>query len=253
MSRWCCTRRRKSNDIRPVLHRKYKMKIHYLQHVTFEGPGIILKWAESKGYSVTATRFFRGDDPPLMEDFDLLIIMGGPMGVYDEHKFPWLAEEKQFISETINKKRKVLGICLGAQLIASALGAKVYPNAQKEIGWFPVKLTEAGKSSGFFTGFQEIFSAFHWHGDTFDLPEGAHRLAESEACRNQAFAYGSNVLALQFHLEVERENIELLVKNCGSELHGAPFIQSADQMLMINYEFDQIRNNMLRILDRMER
>ncbi len=116
------------------------MRIHYFQHVPFENPGSIQQWVESHGHSSSITQFFHDDALPRIEDVDFLIILGGPMGVYDQNLFPWLAKEKSFISEAIRQKKKVLGICLGAQLIASALGARVYPNAQKEIGWFPLKI-----------------------------------------------------------------------------------------------------------------
>jgi GMP synthase-like glutamine amidotransferase len=112
-------------------------------------------------------------------------------------------------------------------LIASALGARVYPNTQKEIGWFPVKKTSAGSSSNLFGKLPERFMAFHWHGDTFDLPAGAEWLAESDACRHQAFTYRAAVLGLQFHLEAEAANIDLLIEHCGHEIMQAPFIQPA--------------------------
>jgi GMP synthase (glutamine-hydrolysing) len=178
--------------------------------------------------------------------------MGGPMGVENENKFPWLIKEKDFISETIRRNKKVLGICLGAQLIASALGAKVYPNAQKEIGWFPVRVTPDGKLSSLFKNIPQQFTAFHWHGDTFDLPVGARWLAESEACRHQAFSFDKHVLGLQFHLKVERHNVELLVQNCENELQKVPFIQSAESMLNAKHCFDEIHQNMDHILDRLE-
>jgi GMP synthase-like glutamine amidotransferase len=228
------------------------MRIQYFQHVPFEGLGTIRHWAESKNHTITVTRFFRGEKPPAIEEIDWLMIMGGSMGVYDEKEFPWLGEEKKYIIDAIRRGRKVLGICLGAQLIASALGAKVYPNHQKEIGWFPIGLTEKGKKSKIFAGLPEQFLAFHWHGDTFDLPEGSHRLAGSGACKNQAFIYENNVLALQFHLEVERENIELLIKNCDNELRKAPYIQSTEQMLEAKNAYDDIQKIMFQILNQME-
>lgn len=228
------------------------MNIHYFQHIPFEGLGSIQQWTESHDHTLSVTQFFRDDAFPKIEDIDWLIVMGGPMGVYDENIFPWLVKEKEFISEAIRQNKKVLGICLGAQLIASALGAKVYPNAQKEIGWFPVRVTPDGKSSSFFKNIPQQFTAFHWHGDTFDLPEGARLLAESEACKHQAFSFDNHVLGLQFHLEVERNSVELLVQNCGNELQDAKFIQSAESMLNTNHYFDGIRQSMYHILDRLE-
>jgi GMP synthase-like glutamine amidotransferase len=227
------------------------MKIHYFQHVPFEGLGTIQQWIEFQGHSLSVTQFFRNSTFPKIEDIDWLIVMGGPMGVYDEKIFPWLIKEKEFISEAIRQNKKVLGICLGAQLIASALGAKIYSNTQKEIGWFPLNLTPDGKSSNLFKNISQQFTAFHWHGDTFDLPKEAHLLAESEACKHQAFSFGRYVLGLQFHLEVERNNVESLIQNCGNELQKKPFIQSAESMLNANHYFDGIRKNMYYILDRL--
>jgi GMP synthase-like glutamine amidotransferase len=237
---------------RPKNENRISMRIHYFQHVPFEGLGTIQNWIESHGHSLSITQFFHDDTLPKIDDIDWLIIMGGPMGVYDESTFPWLVKEKEFISEAIRQNKKVLGICLGAQLIASALGAKVYPNVQKEIGWFPVNLTETGKKSPLFKSFPEQIEVFHWHGDTFFLPEGARCLAESEACKHQAFSFEKHVLGLQFHLEVERNNVELLVQNCGNELHKAPFIQSAESMLNTHHYFDGIRQSMYHVLDRLE-
>jgi GMP synthase (glutamine-hydrolysing) len=228
------------------------MRIHYFQHVPFEGLGTIQQWIESQGHSLGVTQFFRNSTFPKIEDIDLLIVMGGPMGVYDKNKFPWLIKEKEFISEVIGKNKKVLGICLGAQLIASALGAKVYPNTQKEIGWFPLNLTPDGKSSSLFKNISQQFTAFHWHGDTFDLPKEAHWLAKSEACKHQAFSFGKYVLGLQFHFEVERNNVESLIQNCGNELKTGPFIQSAESMLNANHYFDGIHQDKYHILSRLE-
>lgn len=228
------------------------MRIHSFQHVPFEGLGIIQQWAESSGHTITVTEFFHSDKLPKIEEIDWLIVMGGPMGVYDEKMNPWLREEKQFITHAIQQQRKVLGICLGAQLVASALGANVYSNSQKEIGWYLVQLTSDGKRSKFFYNFPGRFTAFHWHGDTFDLPKGAQWLAKSEACKYQAFSLGNNVLGLQFHLEVAQEHVELLIQNCGRELQKGPFIQTADSMRKAEYYYVEIHKCMNQILDRFE-
>ena len=148
--------------------------------------------------------------------------MGGPMGVYDESVYPWLAEEKAFIKQIIAQNKPVLGICLGAQLIAEVLGAHVRKNDQREIGFFP--LTGDGKI------FPAEFMAFHWHGDTFGIPDGAVHLASSAACKNQAFIYRDKVLALQFHLETTDESLLSLYEHCQNEITGGPFIQTLEKM-----------------------
>jgi GMP synthase (glutamine-hydrolysing) len=188
--------------------------------------------------------------PPKLDDIDWLIIMGGPMGAYEENLYPWLAAEKRFIGQAIKQGIKVLGICLGAQLIAAAIGAKVYPNAHKEIGWFPINLTKDGKTSKLFRGLPAEIIAYHWHGDTFDLPFGAKHLAESTACKNQAFSYKNHVLALQFHLDVRKDNIEEWVQSGAEELIEAPYIQTAGEMLSPDKRFAVIEKHMGQVLDR---
>ncbi len=207
------------------------MRLHYIQHVPFEGLGYIENWAKKKGALISVTKIYENPDFPKTESFDFLVIMGGPMSVYEEEKYPWLVEEKKFIEKAIKENKPVLGICLGAQLIANVLGAKVYPGKYKEIGWFPVKLRGEAESAKVFSGFPKEFMAFHWHGDTFDIPKGALWVAESGACPHQAFVYNDRVVALQFHLEPVKENIENLIKNCSHELIKAPYIQSAEEML----------------------
>jgi GMP synthase-like glutamine amidotransferase len=198
------------------------MKIHWLQHVPFEGLGCIEPWLEEQKYKVTCTRFWAGDIFPDIGNVDGLIVMGGPMGVYDEAIYPWLAAEKAFIKEIIAQDKPVLGICLGAQLIAEALGAKVSKNAHREIGFF--LLTGDG------TLLPGTFTAFHWHGDTFGIPAGAAHLASSKATVNQAFLYKDNVLALQFHLETTEESLMSLYENAKDEISEAPSIQTLAEM-----------------------
>jgi len=200
------------------------MHIHWLQHVSFEGLGCIEPWLAAKGHTVTCTRFWTGEILPATETVDGLIVMGGPMGVYDEALYPWMAAEKAFIKKIIAQNIPVLGICLGAQLIAEVLGAKVWKNNQREIGFFPV--TGDGKL------FPLEFTAFHWHGDTFGIPAGAKHLASSAATENQAFIYKNNVLALQFHLETTEESLMSLCENCAGEITGGLFVQTIDEMRM---------------------
>ncbi|MGV8056959.1 MAG: type 1 glutamine amidotransferase [Smithellaceae bacterium] len=225
------------------------MRIHYFQHVPYEGLGNIEGWIKSKNYALSATRFYAADPLPKLNEIDWLIIMGGPMGAYEDKKYPWLAAEKSFIEESIKAGKKVLGICLGAQLIASVLGAKVYPHIHREIGWFPLKLTDEGIESKVFQGFPAELLAFHWHGDTFNFPRGAARLAETTACRNQAFAYNNQAIGLQFHLDCTQENVQQLIENCSSELVNDPYIQTPEQMLRPVTEFEKIKKYMYKMLD----
>jgi GMP synthase-like glutamine amidotransferase len=205
------------------------MRAHYFQHVPFEGLGSIEPWLTVNGYQVTATRFFESAEVPAPDAIDLLIIMGGPMSVNDEDTVPWLVREKQFVRSFIDTGKPVLGICLGAQLIASALGARVFPNHVKEIGWFPIHAVGSGAGSVF--SFPPSETVFHWHGETFDLPPGAIQLARSQACENQAFQLGKRIIGLQFHLETTPISARELVSHCRDELIPSRFVQTEEQIL----------------------
>lgn len=197
------------------------MHIHIFMHVPFEGPGCIPDWISSKAHEVTYTHWYQHTTPPTATDFDFLIVMGGPMGIHDESEYPWLAVEKAIIRQTIHDNKPVLGICLGAQLIAHVLGAKVYANERKEIGWYPVQFSPSSPVKAF----PQELVVFHWHGDTFDLPVGASGFAASAATSNQAFVYNEKVIALQFHFEVTHESLESMVAHGEEELVAAPYVQ----------------------------
>ena len=201
------------------------MRIHYVQHVPFEDWANVGPWMAAKGHSVSCTRLFNDEPLPDPADFDWLVVMGGPMNIYEHDAYPWLAREKAFLAETISRERAVLGICLGAQLIADVLGGPVSRNAHLEIGWFDVELTEAGRSHPIFAGFPEVFPAFHWHGDAFTIPPGAAHAASTPGCANQAFIHGNRVVGLQFHIESSEESVEHLLKNCADEMTPGPYVQ----------------------------
>jgi GMP synthase (glutamine-hydrolysing) len=229
------------------------MKLHFLQHVPFEDIAHIQNWADRRSITVSKTALYSGDQFPFIDDFDVLVVMGGPMNIYQHRQFPWLTPEKLFIEKAISASKPVLGICLGAQLIADVAGAKVYPNKHKEIGFFDIERTTQDGNSDLFKSISENFCAFHWHGETFDLPAGTTALAQSEICKNQAFQLGDRVLGLQFHLESTPASIGKLMRNCGDELIDAPYIQSAEKMqtmvdktLSINPLMDTIMENLIK-------
>ncbi len=229
------------------------MRIHYIQHVHFETPANIFKWASSKGYRIDGTKLFLKEQLPDPDNFDFLIVLGGPMGVYDDKEFPWLKEEKLFIEKSIKYGKKILGICLGAQLIADVLGGKVYKNRFKEIGWFDLKLTPEGKRSKFFSILPDTFTGFHWHGDTFDIPEGAVHTVRSEACENQAFVYDGRIVGLQFHLETDKKTAEELINNSAEELkEKGKYIQDPEFILSQNKNFRQLEKLLYRFMDKFE-
>jgi GMP synthase-like glutamine amidotransferase len=208
-----------------------KLRIHYLQHVEYEGLGSIEEWISSSAHSLTSTRFFESPALPAIADFDWLIVMGGGMSVHDEKQYPWLAEEKKFIRQSIDAGKTVLGICLGSQLVSSVLGAKVYRNSEKEIGWFDIELTCFAKSEKLFFEIEEKIKVFHWHGDTFDLPENAIHLFYSRGCKNQAYLYKGRVLALQFHLEPTKEWIREMLESGADELVAGKYVQTGEEIL----------------------
>ena len=230
-----------------------KLNIHYLQHVPYEDPGCILNWIRERGHCVTYTKFYEDEALPELSNIDWLIVMGGPMGVYDDRQFHWLKKERSYINDAINQNKTVLGICLGSQLIAAAMGAKVYPNQLKEIGWFNISITEQGKSNWLFDGFDSTFKVFHWHGDTFDLPDNAIHLASSKACKNQAFIINNKVLGLQFHFEVTAESLKNMVENGKDELQPAAYIQTDKQILDQTEHIAANNLKMISVLDALEK
>jgi GMP synthase-like glutamine amidotransferase len=207
------------------------MRIHFIQHVAFESPGYLLQWAREHQHTVSFTRIYESPVFPAVPDIDWLIVMGGPMGTYQEDQYAWLKPEKDFIRAVIAAGKKVLGICLGSQLVAEALGAKVYPHIQKEIGWWPVKKTSDNTSNALLQNLPDEFVCFHWHGDTFDLPAGAVHLLQSDACPHQAFLYQDRVMGLQFHMEAMPEQIQAMAEHGKEELVAGGYIQAENEIL----------------------
>jgi len=230
------------------------MKIHVLQHSALNTLGTIEEYARTKNHPLESTRFYETKKPPALESFDLLIIMGGPMGIYDYEENPWLRDEKAFIKQAIEEGKPVLGICLGAQLLADVLGARVYENENREMGWYPVKavLAEENKPE-FLKGLPEEITAFNWHSRTFDLPAGAVHLFRSEGCKNQGFIYNGRVVALQFHPEVHEERVESMIGRFGREIGEGPFIQKKEKMIGQEKYLASTKEFMFTVLDRFEK
>ncbi|OHD56864.1 MAG: amidotransferase [Spirochaetes bacterium GWF1_51_8] len=228
------------------------MKIHYIQHVDFEDPANILKWAAARGHSLSSTKIFEKAEFPSQDSFDWLVIMGGPMSTYEEEIYPWLRTEKAFIRDCISDGKTVIGICLGAQMLADVLGGKVFPNKEKEIGWFPIDWTVEARVSPYFQGMPLKPVVYHWHGDTFTAPDWTIRIASSEATFNQGFIAEdgkSLVIALQFHLESTPESVDRIIANAGREIKPAAHIQTAPEMSSRGTDFRNIEEMIFRLMD----
>ena len=229
------------------------MHLHYLQHAAFEDAANIALWARQRGHRLTHTRLDLDQPLPRPEDLDWLIVMGGPMNVDQHDAFPWLIREKAFLRRAIDRGIRVLGVCLGGQLISCVLGGRVAKNRQKEIGWFPVTFTTDAAGTAIFSRFPRQVPAFHWHGDTFSVPPGGVCLAASDGCDHQAFQFGPRVVALQFHWDYSLESVETMIRHCGDELVASPGIQQPDEMLAQPERFEEIKALLFEMLDAMEK
>lgn len=219
------------------------MNAFVLQHADFEGPAAIVTWLSKNNFHIRYINLYVQHRFPDIKEVDWLVVMGGPMSVNDEKDFPWLKEEKEFIRNCIEAGKKVVGICLGSQLIANSLGYRVYPNTKKEIGWFPIRKVESKSHLAHLI--PEEITVFHWHGETFDLPAGAHLVASSEACKNQIFTLNTNVLALQCHPEMTLESISEIITGAEDELKLAEYVQDAGTIKTKASEFATPGNKLL--------
>ncbi len=225
------------------------MRVHYLQHVPYEGLAWIEHWVNARNYPISVTRFYQDEALPALSSLDSLIVMGGLMGANDETEYPWLTREKQYIESAMQAGKIVIGICLGAQLIASVLGARVYRNEYAEIGWFPVRFSETVRSQEYFPFLPPELTVFHWHEDTFDLPAGAVPLGASVGCPTQGFLYGDRILGLQFHLESTPESVRELIVNSRNELAPGKYMQPPEAILSAESTFRPGNRIMAAMLD----
>ena len=219
------------------------MNVHCLEHDSLDGPGIVADWARERGYTFVRTALHAGAPLPALDAVGLLVVMGGPMSVHQHRDFPWLVDEKRFLAAAIEARKPVLGICLGAQLLADALGGKVFQNAEKEIGWHPVRIIDR---TPLFAHFPETLTPMHWHGDTFTIPAGARRVAESDATANQAFVFGDRIVGVQFHPEIA----EIMPADLdGLKTPPGRYVQGWEQLLATPADVDEVRAALFDLLD----
>lgn len=219
-------------------------KVLVFQHVPHEDLGTLNNLLRLAGFEIHTMKFWSAGAPANLEGFAALIVLGGPMGVYEADKYSYLTAETELIETAVKNDLPLLGICLGSQLIANALGARVYPSGIKEIGWYDLTPTANAGNDPLLRHLNATEKVFQWHGDTFDLPNGAIHLASSPLCPNQAFRYGRNAYALQFHLEVDSKMIDTWL--------DVP--QNRDEIAGLHGEFDPtiIRDETTRHIGRLE-
>ncbi|AZL16160.1 glutamine amidotransferase-related protein [Rickettsiales endosymbiont of Stachyamoeba lipophora] len=225
------------------------MNILCITHADFETPGIIESWAQALGYNFTICRPYKGDNCSEYNNFDFLIIMGGPQNALKMQESPYLEAEIKLIAQAIKRHKIVLGFCLGAQLIGEALNAKTEHSPEKEIGVFPIALTPEAQDDYVFKGMNKEFSAIHWHKDMPGLTTNSVILAYSKGCPRQIIRYGTNIYGLQCHLEITKEGIKDLIEACPQDLSLSKFTQTKDELL--KQDFENINQMMLVILNRL--
>jgi GMP synthase-like glutamine amidotransferase len=236
--------------IAAVYPTSFAMRVHWLQHAEHEGLGCIGPWLDARGFRCTHSALHQGEPLPPAHAFDWLIVMGGPMNIHEEARYPWLAAEKSLIRDACVMNKQVLGICLGAQLMAHVLGGEVTKNAYAEIGFFDVTLNQEDDRHGLFADFPRSFPAFHWHEDTFSYPPGATGLMSSQGCPRQAYVWGEGRgVGLQFHLEVREEDARQWLR-----LESPPparYVQPAAEILRDPARFALNCRLMVALLERM--
>jgi GMP synthase-like glutamine amidotransferase len=205
------------------------VRVHCVQHVPFEGPAAIAGWCAERGHALVGVHPYRGERLPQADAVEALVVMGGPMSANDDATLAWLADEKRFVERVLRAGRPILGVCLGAQILASVLGARVYRAKEREIGWWPLRVRREARAGTPLARWPETLVPLHWHGETFDLPAGAVHLAETDACPHQAFAHG-RALGLQFHAEATPESVEEISAACAGEIGPGRFEQPAAEI-----------------------
>jgi GMP synthase (glutamine-hydrolysing) len=223
------------------------MKILFVIHAEFEKPGSIETWAKKNGYDTQEVSPYKGETIPDINDFDFLIIMGGPQSPLEINKAPYLNDEIALIKQAIMKHKRIIGICLGAQLIGEALGAKTEHSPNREVGTFLVDLCDEAKFDPVFSHFPAKFDVMHWHSDMPGIPKEATLLAKSEGCPRQIFRYGDRVYGFQCHFELTQELVKGMIDKCPDDLKAGTYIRSVKEMIYADYT--HINAKMNKVLD----
>lgn len=217
------------------------MRVYVFIHAPFEELGAMENWLLNNNHSISKIHSYNNEPLPKLADVDCLIIMGGPQSARHLEQYPYLQREVDFTRQAIVAQKKVLGICLGAQIIAEALNAKTLQSPYKEIGMYPVTLTEAAKQDPVFKNFTTTFPVMHWHGDMPGIAKDAVLLASSAGCPHQAFRYSNSVYGLQFHLEMTKELVAGMIKHCEEDLTAGPYIQTVAELQQLHFAANQLQ------------
>lgn len=228
------------------------MRILLLQHDPLDGPGALTEWAFLRGHSLSTCLICEGEPLPSHDSYDLLVSLGGPMGAYEEEKHPWLIAEKEYLRQAVTAGKRILGLCLGCQLLADALGGRAFRHTCKEFGWQPIEPLQPGVN---WFGTSDPFQAFQWHGDTYAIPPGAMRLARNDAAEEQAFLLrgpsGNAVLGLQFHLEWTEAMAREALAEPDVAPSPSPSVQSPAEILADLSLFEKARTRFFGMMDRL--
>ncbi|MDP0501762.1 MAG: amidotransferase [Verrucomicrobiota bacterium JB022] len=224
------------------------MEVHVLQHLPFEAPGSIASWAEARGHQLKVTHLYAGQTVPAADEIRMLIVLGGSMGVNDEADYPWMTDEKKLLRHLLHQTQvPVAGICLGAQLIASCLGQRVFRGPVMEVGWAPLMLTPAAREDR--VAWQAGITPLHWHHDTFELPPEAIVLASTPDFSHQAYRWQDRVLGLQFHLEATPAGVEALCAECPQDVQAGVWGQTQAQITNCAIQCVQTQPLLFALLD----
>lgn len=223
------------------------MKIAYIIHADFEKPGFIETWAKKNNHKCREYSSYKGESLPQPNEFDFLVVMGGPQSPLSMEKSPYLKNEIDLIKKALAQNKCIIGICLGAQLIGEALGAKTERSPYREIGVFPIMLLDGAKSDPIFSKLPRVFDVMHWHNDMPGLPIGAELIAKSEGCPRQIFRYGDRVYGFQCHFEMTKDLAQGMIANCPDDLINDKYVRNREELLTTDY--DSINLKLEKVLD----